>query len=321
MENKDKIDDLIANREKFNNYVYTSLDDAMKQIEHRKNNESIDNYLKKTLPHGVPKVMKDKKSVVLFRHIATLNYEILRFISLTSVTDKFQQLILEYSADKFTNRNEGKFFLGKMSFVKGRNRNNEILFENQNIINFNSSNSKSISSVKTLWGQSLVDFHHELFFKAFPELKDHMFDLSRWIIENGDEAKKYYKFFLSLFLKHGMLFENFLLENNELIFTKDIILPAIMEIEKETGLRPLIVALEPTDIEDSKFWLSLPYNQKKVIIWKTNHTAIMILKTAVKKIKKLFKDVSYNRGKIFTKFFHKKNILSTNSSDKSSVIS
>ena len=115
MEYNKKIDELIANREEFNKYVYTPMEDAIKQIEHRKNNESIDNYLKKTLPHGVPQIMKDKKSVVLFRHIATLNYEILRFISLTSVTDKFQQLILEYSADKFTNRNDGKFFLYKCS--------------------------------------------------------------------------------------------------------------------------------------------------------------------------------------------------------------
>ncbi|MEI8337868.1 MAG: hypothetical protein WCF92_01825 [bacterium] len=316
MEYKDKIDKLVANREEFDKFVYMSFDDATKEIERRQNDKLIEKYLEKTLPHGIPIEMRGKKSVVLFRHIATLNYEILRFISLTSVTDKFQQLIIEYSADKFTNRNEGKFFLGKMSFVKGTNKKNEAMFESQNIINFNTSNFKPISSIKTLWGQSLVDFHHELFFKFFPELKGHVFDLSEWIHENGDEAKKYYKYFLSLFLKHGMLFENFLLENNELAFTKDIILPAIMEIEKETGMRPIIVALEPTDIEDSKFWLSHPYNQKKIVVWKTNHSPKIIIKNTYKKTKKILKDLSHSRSKIFSKFISKISTCPFSSSDK-----
>lgn len=304
------IDELIGDREKFNKFVYMSLEDAVKEIDYRQNNELINDYLKKTLPTGIPEVMKNKKSIVLFRHIATLNYEILRFVSLTSIFDKFQQVILEYTEDKFTNRNEWKFFLGKMSFIKGMNKNNEIMFESQNIINFNESNIKPISSIKTIWGQSLVDFHHEMFFKYFPDLKGQVFDLSKWIHENGDEAKKYYKYFLALFLKHGILFENFMLENGELAFTKEVIMPAIMEIEKETGMHPIIVALEPTDIEGDKFWLSHPYNQKKIVLWKENYSTRVILKTLYKKTKKLFRDIFYTKGRIFfSAFIPKKKVF------------
>jgi len=263
-----KIDELVSDRNKFNSFVYISIHEATEELEKRQNNPAIDEYLSKVLPVGVPSALKNKKSIVLFRHIATSNYEICRFVILTDALHDLQPLILEYTEDKFTNRNECKYFLGKISLANGVNKNSEDIFERHNIINFNDSNSKPISSINTLWGQSLVDFHHEMFFEDFPTHQNNVFDLSKWLHQQGTCARGYYKAFLSLFLKHGILLENFLVAGKELSFTKEIILPTILEIEAETGLRPLIVALEPTEIEDSKFWLSHPYKKREIILKK-----------------------------------------------------
>lgn len=269
-----QIEELLFDRQKFNSFVYRSIHEATEELERRQDNPLIDQYLSGLLPDGVPDALKNKKSVVLFRHIATSNYEICRFLLLTDSLEKLQPLILEYTEDKFTNRNESKYFLGRISLANGVNKRAEDLFEHHNIINFNDSNSRPISLVNTLWGQSLVDFHHELFFEDFPNHRGNVFDLSKWLHEQGGNAKGYYKAFLSLFLKHGILLENFLVGGKELSFTKDVILPAILEIETETGLRPLIVALEPTEIEDSKFWLSHPYKKKEVILKKMGGAGI-----------------------------------------------
>jgi hypothetical protein len=42
-------------------------------------------------------------------------------------------------------------------------------------------------------------------------------------------------------------------------------LPAFIHVYEETGLKPLIVALEPTDTEDDEYWISYPHEEKSFI--------------------------------------------------------
>jgi hypothetical protein len=86
-----------------------------------------------------------------------------------------------------------------------------------------------------------------------------VYDMSDWLHKNiNSKAASWYKKFLSLFLKDAILFENFMTSKYDIELTKKVVLPAILEIEQETGLRPIIVALEPTDIEGNEFWMSYP---------------------------------------------------------------
>ncbi len=174
-----------------------------------------------------------------------------------------QPIFWEYYDDKFTSNNECKHALGKMGFYHGIGKKGGSKIEHTNIIDFNTSDGKPIDSVKTLWSQKLVDFHHELLNKYFPTLKDNYFDASAWFLKHGISAKNYYKNFLKLFLKHGILLENFMLDEKEIGFTKEIVLPALIEIYEETGEKALIVALEPTDIEGAEFWMCHPYQTKE----------------------------------------------------------
>lgn len=252
-------------RETYNTFVYMPLEDAVKEILERQRDEQLEGYVENSLHAGVPDVMKRKKSLVLFRHVATSNFEINRFAMVADAFPDFQPLILEYLDDKFNDRNESKYHLGKLRFHKGLNKKGEALFESVGIINFNESNNKPISSLKTHWGESFVDFHHHLFLESFPQLKGQHFDLSDWLHQIGPNAKQYYKSFFTLFLRDAILFENFMPEGKEFNFTREVILPALLEIHEETGVKPLVVALEPTEIEGDSFWDSHPFYLKKIV--------------------------------------------------------
>lgn len=255
---------LTADRNKFDSFLYLSLTDALEELDRRRNNTKLQSYVDEIVGK-VPEILIHKKSLVLFRHIATPNHEICRFITATESLKDYQQLIFEYTSDRFLSRNESKHALGKLRFVKGINKKGDQIIETHGIVNFNDIDNKNLLEIKTLWGQGLVDFHHELFFKNYSKLKSNIFDLSNWLKNAGGNSQSYYKKFLALFLKDAILFENFLLETSEKNFTSNVVIPAIREISQECGFTPLIVALEPTNLEGDKFWLSYPESEKNIV--------------------------------------------------------
>lgn len=253
----EKVEELL-DRDLFNSHVYMDWHDAVAELERRQADPAIVARVDELLGREVPIPMKGKKNMVLFRHIATPNYEVSRFLSAADALTELNPLILEYTADKFNNRNEWKFSLAKLRFHHGLNKLGEQIFDTKTVIDINAGNNQPLKDIKTHAGTSLVDTHHKLFADRFPQFTESTYDLSEWLHAIGPQAQDYYKSFFALFLKDGILFENFMVDGKEMEFTKNIILPALIELEQETGLRPLIVPLEPTHIEGDKFWLSYP---------------------------------------------------------------
>ncbi len=255
-----EIEELLSDRKKFDEFIYTPLEEALSEIKNRKDDKNLIQYVNKILPNGVPLIMKDQKSAVLFRQVASPNYELRRFLSLVDGADGLTPLFFEYHNDKFTDNNDLKYYLGMMPFYNGKGKKGGEKINYLKIIDFQSSRGKPIKDVKTRWGQSLSAFHKGLFKEAFgSKITDTMFfDASEWFNGNGNKAKTYYKKFLTLFLKDGVLFENFMINEPERSFTKEVFLPAFIEIYKETKTKPLIVALAPTEIESNIFWFCLP---------------------------------------------------------------
>lgn len=245
---KKQIEEIVSDRRKFDEFIYTPFDEAIKEMDRRFADPSVPD-----IP--CPPVLKDGFKAVLFRHVATPNHEVRRFMNISDAVPHLKSIILEYAADTFTNRNDWKYSLGRLSFYKGRDKAGDSMIETHNVIDFNTSNGKPIRSIQTLWGQSLVDFHHELFLKEFKDGQNNIFDLSEWVEKNGNNPLEYYRAFFLFFLKNGILFENFLLHTKEATFTKEVIVPAFMDVMKKTGLKPLIVPLEPIDTEEDRFWL------------------------------------------------------------------
>lgn len=266
LETDREIEDLIFNREKFNAFVYTPIDEAIVELE-RRQEEGLKNHVRNYLPIGVPKVLNGKKYAVIFRQLATPNYELRRFVSLVDTLDGFTPLFLEYKEDKFTDNNEWKYRLAKLPFFNGRGEKGGEKISSLKVIDFNTSRGKKISEIETLWGQSLIDFHHQLFNEAYKEKNKEVifFDASEWFLKSGGDAKEYYRNFLALFVSHGILFENFMLDVKELVFTENVFLPAFIQISKEMGKKPLIIALEPTEIESELFWMCHPQDTKQFV--------------------------------------------------------
>lgn len=254
-----ELDNVLINKTTFNNLIYTPLDLVIKELAKRAKDKKLETAVVDSLPFGIPDIFKDKKNAIFFRQLATPNYELRRFVSITDGVGDLRPVFFEYFEDKFTSNNEWKKALGKMSFYFGKGKKGGLKIDQLNVIDSNSFNGKKISSVKTLCGQKLVDFHHELFDKTYAKIGNAcFFDASEWFLKSGGTAKDYYKIFLKLFLKHGILFENFMIDQKEIDFTREVFLSAFMAIEKEYGFKPLIVALEPTDIESDKFWMCHP---------------------------------------------------------------
>ena len=181
-----------------------------------------------------------------------------------------EPLFWEYYEDKFTSHNEWKHALGKLAFFGGVGKKGGVKIDAFNIIDFNYWGGEKLSAVRTLWGQPLIEFHHEFFDATFRPLSDCTFDASDWFTINGKNAHGYYQNFLSLFIRHGILFENFMLDEKEFTFTRDVVLPAFIAVCRATGRKPLIVPLEPTTIEGERFWMCYPDKSKLFVLDKLN---------------------------------------------------
>ena len=269
------IDALMADHGKFNEFVYTPIREAVQELKNRQQNLAS-----KEFPL-VPQPLKENPfQALLFRHIASPNYEARRFLSITDAME-LKPLFLEYSKDRFTTMNEAKLLLGKMCFFKGKDSTGNNRIEYKTIIDFNKANSTPINSIETLWKQNLIEFHHELLEKAFPTVPFDIFDMSDWIKQNGERAKEYYKALFEVLTTHGILFENYLIDAKEEDFTKNIVLPAFIEVMNKTGKKPMIVALEPTEIEGDHFWNCHPIEDKTVIKEKVESEKLAGAKKAI----------------------------------------
>jgi hypothetical protein len=258
------IEKLVGDREAFGAFIYTPLREAMQELADRSCNGELSRKMNSLMLNGVPKILNDRESAVIFRQVATPNYETIKFLNILSVNQYLQPVFWEYYEDKFTSNNEYKRSLGKMSFHAGTGKKGGAKLNHHTIINFNLYNGKKISEVKTLWGESLIDFHHKLFPLIYPN-KAVFFDASSWFRDSGGSAKDYYKSFLRLFVKNAILFEYFMLDDEEECeFTRKVFLPAFDEVLEETGYKPLIVPLvwsgkeKWSENEQDPVWMHYP---------------------------------------------------------------
>jgi len=259
---------IMSDRNIFNQIVYTPLSEALRLLEERQKDRELMAKVNELLKGDIPEVLKNKKCGVLGRHIATPNHESKMFIKIAKENSLYP-IFFEYHDDKFTSNNNYKHSLGQLQLQKkGFNKDGNYHFEKMTIMDFNKYNGKKLREVKTIWEESLIDFHRKLFVKQNFNLKDFCFyDGSNWFKRNGGQkAVDFYTNFLVLFICNGILFENFLTSKDEDgEFTKNIVLPTIEKIINLTGVKPLIVPLEPLDLETDNFWFHHLLEIKKLI--------------------------------------------------------
>ncbi len=245
---------IIADRKLFNKTVYTPMSEALRILDERRKNPELMAKVEKLLDGHIPEILKSKKCGIIARQLTTPNHENRMFIRLAKENGLYP-VFFEYHDDKFTSNNKFKHSLGQLHIQNGKNKNDKDILETINIIDFNKYNGKKLHEIKTTWGESLVDFHHKLF--TAHNISDiYFFNENDWYTKPRNEKPSdfYIKFFL-LNTCFGIIFENFLTtKDSEGAFTKEIILPAIEKVINLTGVRPLIVPIEPLDIETDDLW-------------------------------------------------------------------
>jgi len=233
---------------------YTSIEEAKEEIWARWHNPDL---RKKVVDFigKIPRPLQEAPRAVLDRNIATPNFEFFHFIKAANKTG-LSLLVTEYIRDKFVTLNSDKLGLGKMPFYKGRDKRGRLLFKYRNVIDCTIFQGKPIGEIKTLWGEDLTDFHHRLL--TAPSFAIDFLDASSWYKSNGGSAESYYHNYLSLFICHGVLFENFITNEEEERFSKSVVFPAFKQVVAHFGMKPLIVQLVPHDVASDIYWRCYP---------------------------------------------------------------
>ncbi len=235
--------------------------EAMRELKQRRQDPALRGKVEAYLQEDIPDYFRDGPILYLARHIATPNFETLRFKYLMEPLG-MKAVVGQDTKDLFVSSNHAKKALCKLSICRGISQKDGILnerFQNVSIVDFNVSDGKRFDAVTTLWGERLVDFHARLFARFMREKVENPDDAA-WIDRHhrGD-LLEHYKDFLALFVTHGILFEDYVMEDkHEAHFVKDILRPACRFIEQRFGLRPLIVPLVPKVFESNRFWISYP---------------------------------------------------------------
>lgn len=243
--------------------IYTSIEDAKEEIWKRWNNKELKKKVEAYLGGNIPEPFKKEPRAVLARPITTPDIEHMHFLKMSSQLN-LNPCSFEYTEDKFYTINEDKLALAKMNFYCGKDEEGKEKIDIKKIIDFRGVEGNKIKDMKTLWGENFVDFHHKILKSTSSNIE--LFDGSDWYKSMGKNAIEYYPYFLSIFIRNGVLFENFLLDDEvEGKFTHDVVLPAFRKAEILFGIKPLIIPAIPREKINDQYWWCYPKSIKELV--------------------------------------------------------
>ena len=225
---------------------YTHLSNALAELKQRHKNKELIAQVKKNMGTAYPSWLPDEPCLFFCRNVVTPNKETLYFLDLAKDAG-LPVIFLEYH-DKFVAINKTKYHLGYIH--SGTSKKKIIDFKDEG---------KKIDTIKTLKGNKLVDFHHELSQKFITNFNSYTtIDITKWFNDTRNIQAYYFNYF-SLFIAHGILFENFLVgDKQEGKFLQEKFFPSIAKIKEVYGVKPLIYPLLPQEFERQESWLFYP---------------------------------------------------------------
>lgn len=244
--------------------IYTNIDDAQSEIWRRWNDTRLKKMVTDFLEEDIPLCFQGAPRAVLGRQLATPNFEFFRFIQLANQIN-LSPVVPEYREDIFHTRNIDKYHWAKLVFYHGVGRKGGIKTSSESIIDINKSQGKRFAQICSSSGCNICDFHHTLLHSIAADCTCEILDISDWFNRKGKSPKLFYNSLLSLFVCYGVLFESFLADKWEKEFNEFIVLPAVENIQRLFGLKPLIVPLYPIDKEYESYWRLYPENLKALV--------------------------------------------------------
>src|SRR3989339_13505 len=237
---------------------YFSLDEAREEIKKRWNDVELKKKVEEELGKNfIPFFNSSKPRSILFRQLISPDNGFYFFCQESKYIDT-KPTIAEYLDDTFVSFNEEKKGYGRLCI------NDKYL----DIIDFHASEKMAIKDIVTKTGENLAEFHHNLIKESNIDID--IVNLSKWFKSKKNAGVYYYPFLLH-YVAHGVLFESFILNNeneNEYAFTKNIVLPAIKKIRQKFELDPIIIKMYPSNQtkEEDLYWWSYPFNISKKIL-------------------------------------------------------
>lgn len=217
--------------------VFTPLAEAVAEIQRRRDCTNLRQQVEEFLGGDIPDYLRGPQPVLyLARHIATPNFETLRFAELTRPFG-LPMVIGQDTQDKFVAHNAMKRALGKLPVQ--RNARGDV--RHFTIIDFAATQGARLCEISTSSGQTLIEFHAGLMrAAALPNVQ--VADDAAWISrqQRGD-LPEHYKRFLALFVAYAVMLENY--EDEDTPLLRAVIEPAFAFVERQFGARPLIANL------------------------------------------------------------------------------
>lgn len=242
--------------------VYSTISAATAELKRRQKDENLKLQIADFWGKDyLPKLNGGPPRAIFNRPVITPTLEFRCFLDVADLIG-LKPLLLEYPG-KFVAKSIDKYALGRLFFLGPEGKHHGHQVETLTIVDFNSSEGKPLKEVKTIMGPKLVNFHHDLLNFVYPQKGYRPTDFSSWFDSTKERTKYYYLYFFSLFIRNGILFENYLQEDEaEQDFFHQRVYPSFRELTRIFGVSPLICPLLPLDTEKQVSWLSYPENLK-----------------------------------------------------------
>ncbi len=174
--------------------------------------------------------------------------------------------LTQYGADKFTSNNPAKCALTKLGFHHGSGKRGGDKVQYLCVADQNEIENRRLCEVRTFWGQPLLEFHEELLHAADPQHKAiPRYDTSAWYEELGGKLTGCYPQVFDLWVRHAVLCETHFTHGVEAAFTAKVVLPAFHSTWERHGLKPLIAALDPPEMETAPYWEWYPARLQSLV--------------------------------------------------------
>jgi hypothetical protein len=198
-----------------------------------------------------------RPTVMLARHIATPNYELLWFVRLAR-KHGFRALVLEHTSDRFSSRNPVKHALATMPIVRGRSRNGQLIVRPQKIFQISEYEGQPLRNVHTHWGEDLVGYHHRKLTETLgPDTPD-LIDMTELLPADAGCPARYYRALFKLLSGYLVLLEDFIADQDTSEFFSRTVLPAWQDAVSDTGKQPQVVRLTQGRLTSSPIWNAYP---------------------------------------------------------------
>jgi len=245
--------------------IYTPLSVAKEEIWRRWNDKELKKKVEDFLGEKKPTFFKDAPKAYLVRQITSPDIEFFLFLDLIKMIE-LEPLFVEFCNDKFASSNSNKYYRCNLYFYNGQGKKYGNKIVSKKIIDFDKYDGKKFEEIKTKWQEPLINFHHKLIEKEYPHYLNNIVDVSNWIEDNGKKASEFYIKYLAWFICHGVLFENFMVNDEEILFTKNIVLPSIKKLENKFNVKPLIIPIIPIEDEEDTYWRCYPEKIGNIIL-------------------------------------------------------